>query len=281
MSNPLIISVEAVEVGVWFDRLLVLLVLVLMAAAWWLETPYNLVWVGVFAALAWGVPRWLHGPQRAAEAARLRHQAMQAVDAASGRSRRHDPASLCAQARSPMLHKPWALRFSTNGQLACRWTADAPWVVAFGVQSLWLGPLVHLRFQAPFDETPVPASPAGPRTPAGACGRQMAHASLAERAGGQGESATCPASDIAEPLSVSGNVPPAGGVESGRIDPIPYAAPTSTESAADALMATASPQPAGEALRRHASCLLWMPRLPAEEAAALRRWLLWRQRGGH
>lgn len=284
MSKPLIITVEAVEVGVWFDRLLVVLVLALMAGAWWLETPYNLLWVGLFALLAWGVPRWLHGPRRAFEAARLRHQAMRAVDGGNRRSGPCNPASLCAQARSPVLHKPWALCFDTDGQLGCRWTAEAPWVRASSVESLQLGPLVHLRFQAPL-QTPLdgkrlsatPVAKDGLPWPDDAHGVQGAD----EHEQGAGEPAGPPVPDVPQQAATGRNVPPACGVESGRIDPIPYAAPTSTESAPAALMGQASSQVAGEAPPRHASCLLWMPRLPADEAAALRRWLLWRQRGGH
>lgn len=285
MSKPLIISVEAVEVGVWFDRLLVLLVLALMAAAWWLETPYNLVWVGVFAALAWGLPRWLHGPRRAAEAARLRHEAMRAVDTTRRHPNGYNAASLCAQARSPVLHKPWALRFDTDGQLGCRWTAEAPWVRVSVAQSLRLGPLVHLRFMAPGVEASVPPAAGGRGAREASEGGLRARHTMAdgtvaaeEASGAASASAPCPAKLAPD----NQNIPPACGVESGRIDPIPYAAPTSTESTAAALMTTASPkQRAGEAPWRHASCLLWMPRLPAGEAAALQRWLLWRQRSGH
>lgn len=35
-----------------------------------------------------------------------------------------------------------------------------------------------------------------------------------------------------------------------------------------------------ESLTQQGSCLLWLPRLPADQAAALRRWLLWQKRGG-
>lgn len=35
-----------------------------------------------------------------------------------------------------------------------------------------------------------------------------------------------------------------------------------------------------ESLTQQGSCILWLPRLPAHEAAALRRWLLWQKRGG-
>ncbi|MDO4682548.1 MAG: hypothetical protein Q4B17_07145 [Lautropia sp.] len=239
MPTPLTIQVETVDASVWLDRLLLVLVVVLMAAAWWLETPYNVLWLALFGAVAWGVPRLLFGSRRAADAAAQRHRTMSALD---GSRRRFSPASLCAQARSPVLHKPWALRVDADGSLSCRWTPDAPWAPVESLQTLQLGPLLQLRFQAR-----MAGDPASPLTESDPSGQ---------------------------------NAPLARGVESGAIDPITYAAPTSTGSAASALMTEASPVRQPEPALQHAACLLWMPRLPADEVAALRRWLLWRQRGG-
>lgn len=273
MPTPLIIQVDTVDAGVWLDRLLLVLVVLLMAAAWWLETPYNVLWLALFGAVAWGVPRLLFGSGRAADAAAQRHRTMNALD---GSRRRFSPASLCAQARSPVLHKPWALRVEADGSLSCRWTPDARWMPVERLQTLQLGPLLQLRFQAlrhPGDSL------------AGAGIRPGAAAPSCPEPGTQGGPVARSSPGAAFPLNESvpagQNAPLARGVESGAIDPITYAAPKSTESAASALMTEASPMQQPEAAWQHAACLLWMPRLPAEEAAALRRWLLWRQRGGH
>lgn len=42
-----------------------------------------------------------------------------------------------------------------------------------------------------------------------------------------------------------------------------------------------APPHASQAAIQRGSCLLWLPRLGPAEAATVRRWLVWRKRGGH
>ena len=42
-----------------------------------------------------------------------------------------------------------------------------------------------------------------------------------------------------------------------------------------------APPSASQAAIQRGSCLLWLPRLGPAEAATVRRWLVWRKRGGY
>lgn len=42
-----------------------------------------------------------------------------------------------------------------------------------------------------------------------------------------------------------------------------------------------APPSASQAATQRGSCLLWLPRLGPSDAATVRRWLVWRKRGGH
>lgn len=55
----------------------------------------------------------------------------------------------------------------------------------------------------------------------------------------------------------------------------PIASPGQTATASEA------PTPASQAAAQRGSCLLWLPRLGPADAATVRRWLVWRKRGGH
>lgn len=54
-----------------------------------------------------------------------------------------------------------------------------------------------------------------------------------------------------------------------------------TPSPVQAAIVSEAPPSASQAAIQRGSCLLWLPRLGPTDAAAVRRWLVWRKRGGH
>ena len=54
-----------------------------------------------------------------------------------------------------------------------------------------------------------------------------------------------------------------------------------TPSPVQAATVSEAPPCASQAAIQRGSCLLWLPRLGPAEAATVRRWLVWRKRGGH
>lgn len=260
LPESLLISVRQAGVDSMADRLLLVLVVSLMIAAWWLETPYNLYGLAILVLLAWGVPWLIHGRDRAARAA-----AAAAARGAGGR--RFNPASLCAQARSPACRCPDALLIDARGRLKVRWDGQADWQPAHGLRILQLGPLLQLRFVAspPAPLSSLAAAPADQALPAGPTGQQP----LAVRQGDMNGGAARREKGLQD-----------GGVESAAIAPITYAGPASTDAPAEALCPEAGLSGATCMMGQAGSCLLWIPRLPVADAVALRRWLLWQQRGG-
>lgn len=137
MSSHPPIQVARAEIGRRFDQLLLLLVVLAIAVAWFSEPgqPWRFVGLAALLGLSWFIPRFLNGNRRAGTC---------------------NPASLCAQSKVRYA-QPAVLQTDDEGRLRVRWTGDAPWLEAREVRTLWLGPLLHLAVGT--DAPPVqPAS---------------------------------------------------------------------------------------------------------------------------
>lgn len=240
------IDIRQADIGPVFDRIIVALVLFAVLAAWLAEPGHPLAFAG-FAALlllSWFVPRLLNARSRRA-------------------SRR--PRGLCAQARVDYLRIA-ALRIAPDHALQVRLPGESAFMPVTQVRPLHLGPLLHLAFAA-----------AAPSAATASSQRPDALQALPGSEGFAASSAASVASSSIAPgfstlqttLEISPSVPITGREQS-----------SSTDEGPQPLLDNSSGGPAPEISLRHGSCLLWLNRLPDADAAALRRWLLWRQRGG-
>ncbi|MDO4904985.1 MAG: hypothetical protein Q4A16_05485 [Lautropia sp.] len=296
MPQAVFIPVAKVDVSLRAERLLLSVVLALMAAAWWLDDHFNLLWLTLFILSAWGLPRLLHGAGRARRAA----QQAAAVAPARG-SRRFDPDGLCAQCASPRMRRPVELALADDGVLYLRWVAGGGWVVAEQLRALPLGPLVYLHFVAPLGVTARDRDPSVPQACAvlNGSGPPVDPVVATEKVSGLVQTPAAHGLDMSRDLVVGlggdrAVIDDAGqpshvkllqaqsdGLESGTIAPTTETSSASTDSGPSALKAGVDHGSACAEPMSDGSCLLWIPRLPAQDAAALRRWLLWKRRGGH
>ena len=81
-------------------------------------------------------------------------------------------------------------------------------------------------------------------------------------------------------LAPSAQTAAAGAAAAAVVPPVQIA---STEFMPHPLGSGSTPASAGalDPSLQRGSCMLWLPHLPDAEAATLRRWLVWRRRGGH
>lgn len=236
------IDIRRADIGPVFDRIIVALVLFAVLAAWLAEPGHPLAFAG-FAGLlllSWFVPRLLNARSRRAS---------------------HRPRGLCAQARVDYL-RPEALRIAPDHALQVRLPGESAFIPVAQVRPLHLGPLLHLAFAAaaPSAATSSSQPPDAPQAPSGSEGYAAPSAASA---------ASSLAASGFSTLEIPPSVPITGREPS-----------SSTDEGPQPLLDDSSGGPAPEISLRHGSCLLWLNRLPDADAAALRRWLLWRQRGG-
>lgn len=160
-----------------------------------------------------------------------------------------NPGSLCAQTRVDYLC-PEALKVDADGTLFVRWPGDVAFLPVSQLRVLHLGPLLQLAL-ATTPAVPSAATPSDQRV-AEQCLYRMSDNST---------------------LEMRHAVPITDGDTRASPD-------SSTDEGARPLLGRPLPAQVAETGSQHGSCLLWLNRLPPAEAAALRRWLLWRRRGG-
>lgn len=258
-DDTVVIHVRQAEVGRLFDRLVVMLVLLAVLAAWLAQPGHPLAFAAVMGllALSWCVPRFLNARQRAAGACQ--------------------PGSLCAQTKVDYL-SPEAIRLGQGGSVDVRWPGETAFSQVTDLRVLHVGPLVQIALSSCSGVARTRSD-----QPPGQASRPSAEPLLHGQPAAATPSPIPLAASTAQPgsLPISSSSPEFPTLEITPSVPITDRdADSSTDSAAQPLMSRSFGSSPSGAISQRGSCLLWINRLPPVEAAALRRWLLWRRRGG-